>query len=480
MIKKIFLGIILLLAVFLRFYRLPERATFLGDQGRDLLEARESLLAGQLPLVGPLSNEGVHAGPSYYYLIMPSLLMSHFHPLGPILFTTFLGVMSTYLIYWLGTKFFGQKPALIAALLYATSPLVIQQTSGLWNPIPVPFFSLLIIGAIYQIQVEKKYCWFIYLGLFLSLAVQLYMPAYFLLFPVLGWWTFKIRGKHFPWSLIGFLTFVLALLPFLVFQFQNQFVDFKNLILFLMEKLTLTPNRSVTNPLVLLAQQFRAILTVGPNWLILSLGAIISFLPLIKGKNHWHWFFLSWFLTGILVLTFFPGSSSPHYANFIWILPFLLLASFFSLIKKTKLLFIGGFLLALINLKTYHNNFAVTNDLSRAETVSQFISQKAGQQPFSILLLSARSPSDAHFRYFLKLNQAPVEPLKNENACQLFLICTQPVCPNEQTVQKMSVVETECLPRCPPLQEQKAVDLKQWQLVTAATLAEARIFLFKK
>jgi len=478
--KKILFGLILLTAAFLRFYRLPNRTLFLGDQGRDLLEIREVLIAGKLPLAGPLSNTGIHAGPIYYYLAIPPLLISRFHPLGPILFITFLGITTTALIYFFNARVFGQTTALLVAALYATSPVVIQRTLGFWNPIPVPFFSLLIIYSIYQIQ-QKKLFWFIYLGLFLSIAVQLYMPAYFLLLPVLSWWAFKIRFKHFKWPLAGILVFVLAFLPFLIFQFQNQFADLKNLILFFVEKLSLSQGSSLspTNPLALLIQQFRALLPIGPSWLILSLGAIITFLPLIKSKNRWHWFFLFWFLTGILVLTFYPGSGSPHYANFIWVLPFLLLASFLQHIKKTKLLLIGGLILISINLKTYVNNFSVTNDLNRAETVSQLISQKAGNQPFGVLLLSNRSPSDAHFRYFLQLADAPVKSLK-ENPGQLFLICTKSNCPTEKEVQKMKVVETECLPCCPKLHEQKEVNLADWQFENHFEVLKTKVFLFTR
>ena len=63
--KKVFcLGLIIIVAAtFFRFYKIDQTAPFLGDQGRDLLEIRASIAAGRLPLVGPLSNFGIHAGP---------------------------------------------------------------------------------------------------------------------------------------------------------------------------------------------------------------------------------------------------------------------------------------------------------------------------------------------------------------------------------------------------------------------------------
>lgn len=493
--KILLAGLVFILAFFLRFFRIYQTAPFLGDQGRDLLEIRESLTAGRLPLAGPLSNEGIHAGPAYYYLVIPSLLIGQFQPLGPILFTTFLGVISTFLIYSLGSKLFGQTSSFLSATLYASSCIVIQRTLGLWNPIPVPFFSILIIYAIYKIQKEKKLHWFIFLGLFLGIAIQLYIPAYFLFLPVFAWLLFKIRFRYLKWSLGGLFSFVLTLLPFFLFQFQNEFADFKNLILIFLEKLPLISTSTTTGEVnyltvffTLLSQQFQALLPIKSSPFALFLGIIILFLPfayLLKRKNHlfWHKFLSFWFLSGLLFLTFYPSTTHQHYASFIWILPFLLLASFLKTIQKIiskKILLPLGLIFVLANLKNYVDNFSITNDLARTEIIADLITQKSNQQPFSILLLSDRSPSDAHFRYFLKLKKAPVKSLKNQNVSQLFLICTQSNCPSEKEIQKMSVVETECLPSCPPFQEQKSVNLADWHFVSRNSLSKSQIYLFSK
>lgn len=135
--KLILIGLIILLASFFRFYQIQERAPFLGDQGRDLLEVKESLLAGKIPLTGTPTSQGINTGPAYYYLIIPALILTRFHPLGPILFFSSLGVFTTLLIFLLTHKLFGLLSALMSALVYATSPLVIQRTLGIWSPIPL-------------------------------------------------------------------------------------------------------------------------------------------------------------------------------------------------------------------------------------------------------------------------------------------------------------------------------------------------------
>src|SRR3989344_1721221 len=55
---------LVILATVLRFYRLSETMTFIGDQGRDYLAARDMLLTGKWPLTGiPSSIPWLHQGP---------------------------------------------------------------------------------------------------------------------------------------------------------------------------------------------------------------------------------------------------------------------------------------------------------------------------------------------------------------------------------------------------------------------------------
>ena len=66
----IFLSLIILLAAFLRFYRLSEYMTFLGDEGRDALIVKDILYGVNFPLIGPPTSVGnMYLGPLYYYMI---------------------------------------------------------------------------------------------------------------------------------------------------------------------------------------------------------------------------------------------------------------------------------------------------------------------------------------------------------------------------------------------------------------------------
>src|SRR5258708_37146818 len=135
--------LIILLAAFLRLYRIADYMTFLGDEGRDVLVAK-GILEGHFTLLGPRASAGdFFTGPIYYYMMAPFLLLFHLDPVGPAVMVALFGVATVWLIYKVGAEFFNKPTGLIAAALYSVSPLVITYSHSSWNPNTVPFFSLL-------------------------------------------------------------------------------------------------------------------------------------------------------------------------------------------------------------------------------------------------------------------------------------------------------------------------------------------------
>src|SRR5690242_16861095 len=140
-------GIILILisASFLRLYRIADYMTFLGDEGRDAIVAKD-IIMGKFTLLGPRASAGdFFLGPFYYYLMAPFLWLSHLDPVGPAIMVALFGIATVFLVYFVGRKFFGNKAALFASALYTVSPLVIAYSRSSWNPNPMPFFSLLML-----------------------------------------------------------------------------------------------------------------------------------------------------------------------------------------------------------------------------------------------------------------------------------------------------------------------------------------------
>src|SRR3990167_1835175 len=92
-VEFVFLLVIVILAAFLRFYRISGYMTFLGDEGRDAIIVRRLLVNFDPILIGPGTSIGnMFIGPLYYYLIAPALLLANFSPVGPSALIALIGV----------------------------------------------------------------------------------------------------------------------------------------------------------------------------------------------------------------------------------------------------------------------------------------------------------------------------------------------------------------------------------------------------
>lgn len=83
--------LIILTASFLRLYKIGAYMTFLGDEGRDVIVARE-ILSGNLTLLGPRASAGDFFGPIYYYMIAPFLFLMCYDPVGPAIMVALFGI----------------------------------------------------------------------------------------------------------------------------------------------------------------------------------------------------------------------------------------------------------------------------------------------------------------------------------------------------------------------------------------------------
>ena len=168
------------MAAFLRLYRIADYMTFLGDEGRDVLTVKH-ILDGQFTLLGPRSSAAdFYYGPIYFYMIAPFLFLFHYDPVGPAVFIGILGVITVFLLYKIGKEFFGSIAGLVAAALYAISPVIITYSHSSWNPNPLPFVSLLMLYTLYHGLKKPHWSRFGLVGFLLGIALQLQYIALFL------------------------------------------------------------------------------------------------------------------------------------------------------------------------------------------------------------------------------------------------------------------------------------------------------------
>lgn len=459
--------VILATASFMRLYKISEYMTFLGDEGRDALVAKD-ILEGNLTLLGPRASAGdFFLGPIYYYMIAPFLGLFNYDPVGPAVFVAIVGVATVLLVYFFTQKFFGKVAGVCASALYAVSPIIIAFSRSSWNPNPVPFFSLALMLVLYFSVKRNDYKLSFLVGILLGILLQLHYIATFLgviilVFVLIGNF---IQGKKslLKKYIIQYLSifggFVFGLSPFLIFEIRHGFPNIKTIFSFIfVDNFQVERAREFSHLEIVQDVLFRLFARLSLNYpppeqlnlfderyllvlqvftVLLVLGSII-FLFFTKNKLIIS-LILIWLLVGLFLFGFYRKEIYDYYFGFMFPLPFILIGNMIGVLArlKSKLKYIGIILGCLIFLTLFvililNNPFAHqgNNQKREAEIIAEKVIEVSEGMPYNFALITDGN-SDHVFRYFLEIkNREPVvienleiDPERNSVTEQLIVIC---------------------------------------------------------
>lgn len=177
-IHKIILISILLLAIFLRFYKIdtipslnPDEAA-LGYNDYSLLQTGKDILGSSWPL--HIKSFGDYQPNGYAYLALPFVKFLGLNPLAVRLPNLILSVLTIFIVYKLVLLLSKSNAlSLYSAIVLTLSPWHIHFSRGAWESSTALFFLLLGIYWFYTYIIHKKY---IYLFIFpLPLVISLYV-----------------------------------------------------------------------------------------------------------------------------------------------------------------------------------------------------------------------------------------------------------------------------------------------------------------
>src|SRR3989344_406603 len=398
----ILLGI-LVIAAFLRLYRIEDYMTFLGDEGRDALVVKRMIVDHELTLLGPITSVGLmHLGPLYYYLMIPFLWAWGLNPVGPAIMVALFSLATIVLLWKLAEEYFGRKAAVISSLLYALSQLVIIHSHSSWNPNILPFWSLLIIYALTQAIIHKRLFWTAIIGLSLGIVIQLHYVA--LVFGPIVFAALLVSRIRLPkkyWVLLvagGLMTFS----PFIIFEARHAFINTNTIIGFI--------TRTGTAKSFTIMNFFRQFwdLTVRLYWRLLVItSAELAMLVLIvifgvyvylwrKAKTtplRQAYLILGiWFIVGIGFLSLYTGNIYDYYLMFIFPFPFLATGIAASYLFRKWSTAVVALVCLTFFVTTAVRNTPIAKEPNRLATltreVSESILQKAAGQPFNFGLIT--------------------------------------------------------------------------------------------
>lgn len=433
---------ILLLAAFLRLYRIADYMTFLGDEGRDALVVKRIIVDHKFTLLGPTASVGgFFLGPFYYYLMIPFLWAFRLNPVGPAVMVALFGIATVWLVYRVGKDFFDSSVGLAAAFLYTLSPLVIYHSRSSWNPNLMPFFSLLIVWLSWKAVRQKKPFLLFFIGILFGILIQLHYLALFLAVVIVAYFLFSWRLKnlkYYPVTLVGFIA---GWLPFIIFELRHRFPNFRTLYQFIFHG----------KETGLVAKKFWPIVTnvslrlflniVTNNQKILALiflygSLIMLFWKIVKGKNVQAKILLGlWFLIGVGLFGFYKKGIYDYYFGFMFPLPFLLVAYFLTQLGRLNKVLCGvaaSFYIwtVMVNSRSFPFLRPPNRQMEQAKQIALFVGEKTGGKPFNFALITGQN-SDHAYRYFLEINgfkSVTIENTQNDSERktvteQLLVVC---------------------------------------------------------
>lgn len=472
----IILTFILLFAAFLRLYKIGDYLTFLGDEGRDVLVVY-NILHGHLTLLGPTSSVGgFFLGPIYYYFMAPFLWLFNYSPVGPAVMIALFGVVTVWSVYFIGSKIFNPTAGIIAALLYAISPLVIAYSRSSWNPNLMPITTLVLLYVLYLGVKKSKLWYFLLCGFLFGIAMQLHYIEVFVGATLVLYMLFtrvilpdKISMskrllqlvKEYASVLVGFLV---GFSPFLAFEARHGFENTKNILTFIFHSKDAGAGAGFSFDIFTIFFRIFARLIVNiptPDafaqflpwqlavWSIASwIVGISSFVFLAwlcfkekqRGKVLQYLLLLFWLGFGILFFGFYRKNIYDYYFEFLFPVPFLLVggSSAFLLTKNIwlKVLTIVSLVaLVIINLQGIPFRYAPNKQLQQTENIARFVLDKTNNQPYNFALITGGN-SDHAYRYFFTVWGHPpvtiqypgVDPKRTTVTNQLLVVCESLPC----------------------------------------------------
>lgn len=338
--------IILLVSLFFRFYNYSNRWGLAYDQASAAIIARYALSTFQLPLLGPFSSGGpFQTGGEWYWLVMIGTALYPFHVMSPWIFITGLTVVSVMVSILIGKYLVNKEFGLLYGILMAVSSLQATQSTNLSNQTPIILFTslALLFAVIYAKNKGFKYLFLATLMVGIGTSIHIQTVA---LFPFLAL-TFLFTERRDLFNLknlfgkvfLVFLGIVLPWVPVLITDLSNNFYNTKNILFYFSSDQAKVPYEVLGRRWLTFAGQYVPEswgMIIGGNtiagYALIVLSAILFVFSLITRKITKMWFVI--FLSTAIMFIILRYTRTPLiYSFFVFLYPFVVLVSAWSLYR---------------------------------------------------------------------------------------------------------------------------------------------------
>lgn len=455
-----FIIALIVVAGFLRFWKLDESALFLGDQGRDALIVSRIFREGDLVSIGPTTSVGnMYLGPLYYYFMAPFLWLSYPSPLGPAFAVAALGTMSVFFLYYWGRKLVGAQAALWAASLSAVSAVAISLSRFSWNPNPAPFVTLAMVYATHLAVTKSPKFWLL-VGFCFAILLQLHYitllagGAAGLIWLFQIYQAFRAKEKKMIKPLMGYALgaaaiVVASLAPLVFFDAKHDWLNFQSLQSLVSNSENFEQAQSASSSFVEILKEthgramhilFEFLIGKEQLWnrilntvLVLAMVVYLAlYFVKVRDKKYQAGVAILtvYMVVGILGLSTYKHTVFDHYIAYLFPITFLLLG--FMLAKLSTAGIVGKALAATFfafvlftNIPRYSFKPSGTGFAALSQTAVSIYNRVAPDQKYGIALLSGtKDYHGMNYRYYLSLNKEkqPLDVSLQNSAEIIFII----------------------------------------------------------
>ena len=202
------------------------------DQGRDFLKAEEMIRDKNITFIGPTTGmTGVFHGAWWYYFLLIPYTIFNGWPQGFYIFLLLFNLAANLLFYLFLNMNLGFIPAIFYLLTISVSPYFMRNAFFVSNDMLAPVFILLFIYSVYKLFERKDIKYLLLTGLAVGFILETEVAFGIFLIPVsiIALIIFKQLNniKKFLFFLVGLS---LPMLPRLLFEVKNNFLQTKSLI----------------------------------------------------------------------------------------------------------------------------------------------------------------------------------------------------------------------------------------------------------
>lgn len=387
-------------------FGLSKQLVFGFDQARDAYEAYVIWRNHDFKILGPSSDiPGVHHGVLWYYLIVLPYLIGSGNPAvvaAMFFILSFLTIpLCSYFTYRL---FHNLHVALLASVLYGSSPIFQTFTRWLANPLIALYVVPFLLFFLWKYINEKKKKDLLFVGLFFGFLIQAdFAFGIFLISLPMYWFIYKIKFRLQDFVFFG-TGLMLGISTYILAEIRFNGKGVLAMIHFLSS--SLSSPRSPMETILLIIERANELLSISiipfsyaMFFFIILIGAFILRSSKNKHDKKAIIFLAVWLSTFIVFYLFKSGFLNSGFMLGPFLLPIIMLGSYLLIntVTNFKLLavlliviFLGQFYTSYLWLKTEYSPLSVQYGISLSlekEIVSYTYKESKGEQ-FTIISIT--------------------------------------------------------------------------------------------